>query len=175
MASELLSAYHTLPNVRTARCCEGTKRAGLSVGAQRTICQCAAAAVRRLGIYPRNQASKTPSNLVIVVACARSVQRRICIHVPAHAHRRLRFEQNCSFVRGRSCDLTKRCDVVENPDAACVCADNQIVVLDDQVTHRRPGHVEAKRLPVIAIVKRTTRCCSFYQLIALLECPGTLC
>ena len=51
-------------------------------------------------------------------------------------------------------DLPQRRDVVEDPDAAPVRADDQVVVLDDEIAHRRRRHVQPQRLPVVAIVER---------------------
>jgi hypothetical protein len=38
--------------------------------------------------------------------------------------------------RRRAADLPQRRDVVEDPDAAAVRADDEVVVLDDEVAHR---------------------------------------
>ena len=50
--------------------------------------------------------------------------------------------------------LAQRCDVVEDPDAAAVRADHQIVVLHHEIAHRRDREVEAQRLPVVPVVER---------------------
>ena len=51
-------------------------------------------------------------------------------------------------------DLAQRRDVVEDPEAAAVRADDQVVVLDDEVADRRRRHVQPQRLPVVAVVER---------------------
>ena len=49
--------------------------------------------------------------------------------------------------------LAKRGDVVENPEAAAVRADHEVVVVNHQIANRSGGHVEPQRLPVVAIVE----------------------
>ncbi len=51
-------------------------------------------------------------------------------------------------------DLPQRRDVVENPDAAPVRADDEVVVFDDEIADRGRGHVQSQRLPVVAVVER---------------------
>src|SRR5439155_3001530 len=53
--------------------------------------------------------------------------------------------------------LAQRRDVVQDPAAATVSADDEIAVVHDQVTHRRGRQVEAQRLPVAAVVERDVR------------------
>ncbi len=50
--------------------------------------------------------------------------------------------------------LPQRADVVENPESAAVRRNDQIIVLDDQVVHRRHGQIQLQRLPFPAVVKR---------------------
>ena len=69
-----------------------------------------------------------------------------------HAVCGLNSTTSCCAVAG--VDLPQRRDVVENPDAAAVRADHEVVVLDHQIADRRRRHVQPQRLPVIAIVER---------------------
>ena len=57
-----------------------------------------------------------------------------------------------------SSDLAQRRDVIENPEAAAVRGRREIVVLNQQVTHRGCGHVQPQRLPMIAIVEGNVNC-----------------
>src|SRR6266511_3229730 len=50
--------------------------------------------------------------------------------------------------------LTLRRDVIENPEAATVRADDNVVVFHDQVADRGRGHIQSQRLPMLAVVKR---------------------
>ena len=52
------------------------------------------------------------------------------------------------------CDLPQRRDVVEDPEAAAVRADDDVVVVDHEIADRRGRHVQPQRLPVIAVVER---------------------
>ena len=56
--------------------------------------------------------------------------------------------------RVRLADLPERRDVVENPDAAAVRADDEVVVFDDEIADRGRRHVQPQRLPVVPIVER---------------------
>src|SRR6266404_857896 len=51
-------------------------------------------------------------------------------------------------------ELTKRSDIVENPETASMCCNDQVVTVNCKVAHRNCRQVELKRLPVVAIIKR---------------------
>ena len=51
-------------------------------------------------------------------------------------------------------DLPQRRDVVQDPEAAAMRPDDQVVVLDDEVADRRGRQVQPQRLPVVAVVER---------------------
>ena len=74
--------------------------------------------------------------------------RHVGAHVPSHAPGRRRLEQNRGLRLGRCIDLAKRGDVVQDPEPAAVGRHHQVVVLHDEVAHRRGRHVQPQRLPV---------------------------
>ena len=49
--------------------------------------------------------------------------------------------------------LSQGRDVIQDPEAAAMGSDRQIIVFDDQVADRCGWHVEPERLPVFAIVE----------------------
>src|ERR1700704_3664095 len=56
----------------------------------------------------------------------------------------------CSFDIAR--ELAQGRNIVQNPESPSMGGDNKIVVLDDQIMHRRNGQVELEGLPRIAVV-----------------------
>ena len=60
-------------------------------------------------------------------------QRRVGVRVPPHAPRGRWLEQHDIAVGCLRIDLTERRDVVENPAPAPVCADDEVVVFDDEI------------------------------------------
>ena len=81
-------------------------------------------------------------------------QRRVRVHVPAHADRSLRLEKRRLARHHRLVELAERRDVVEDPESSSVRGRDQVVVLDDDIAHRARRHIQTERLPVIAVVKR---------------------
>ena len=79
-------------------------------------------------------------------------QRRVGVHVEADAIRR-RGREQMRVALLDSVDLPKRRDGVENPEAAPVRRDRDVVVLDDQIAHRRRRKIQPQRLPVFAVVE----------------------
>src|SRR5438128_2448097 len=63
----------------------------------------------------------------------------------------------CRLGRHRRAELPQHREVVEYPDAAAIRADDQVVVMDGDVTYDRGGQVEHQRLPIVAIVERDVR------------------
>ena len=51
-------------------------------------------------------------------------------------------------------ELAQRLDVVEDPEAAAVRCDHQIVVVDVEIAHRRVRKIQLQRLPHVAVVER---------------------
>ena len=51
-------------------------------------------------------------------------------------------------------ELAQWIDVVENPERAAVRGDYEIVVLNDEVVHRRGRQIQFERTPVGAVVER---------------------
>ena len=63
------------------------------------------------------------------------------------------------FVEGGvGLDLAEDGDVIEDPEAAAVRADDEVVVVDDDIADRGGGHVLAERLPVVAVVEGEVDC-----------------
>src|SRR5205807_7798399 len=50
-------------------------------------------------------------------------------------------------------ELTKWCDVVKHPEAATVCADDQIIFVNDEITHGHWRQIELQRLPMVSIIE----------------------
>ena len=82
------------------------------------------------------------------------LRRRAVVGVGRQQHRFARLEQE--GVRGGDVvvDLPERADVVQDPDAAAVRADDQIVAVNREVAHGRGRQVQLQRLPVVAVVER---------------------
>src|SRR5581483_5214639 len=77
--------------------------------------------------------------------------RRVGPLAPAEADRGLRLDEGGR--RGRL-SHTKRLDVVENPEAAAVSRDDDVIAMDDEIANRRGRHVLAERHPMLSIVAR---------------------
>ena len=81
-------------------------------------------------------------------------ERRVGVHVPPNANGVGGLEE----VRGLAADLRRDLPehrvLIEDPDAAAVGADNEIVVVNRDIAERRRRQVEPQRLPVIAVVER---------------------
>ena len=81
-------------------------------------------------------------------------QRGVGVHVPADAVGALGPEERHRGFGYFGGELAQRRDVVQNPEAAPVGADHEVVVLDDQVADGGGGHIEPQRLPVVPVVER---------------------
>ena len=71
-----------------------------------------------------------------------------------NAVRRRRRVKECIFLRDLVRVLPQRRDIIENPERASMGRNHQIVVLDDQIVHRRRRQIQLKRLPLRPIVER---------------------
>ena len=82
------------------------------------------------------------------------LRRRPVVGLRRQQHRSRRPEENRVGRRGVGGRVPQHADVVQDPEAAAVRRDDQIVVLDRQVAHRRRRQVQLQRLPVVAVVER---------------------
>ncbi len=84
-------------------------------------------------------------------------KRRVGVCIPAHPHR-ARGPEEIRPVgrggRGGGRHLAQRSDVVEDPEAAPVRADDQVAVMQGEVAHSGRRQVESQALPVVAVVER---------------------
>ena len=74
-------------------------------------------------------------------------------HVPMHAIGEPGLEQISISRESLVVELTQWGDVVENPEAATVGGNGEVVIFHHDIAHRRCGQVQTERLPVIAVVE----------------------
>src|SRR5207249_8668923 len=79
-------------------------------------------------------------------------QRGVGVLVPAEAPGWSGLEQVRVYLRRRVA-LPQWLYIVEDPESAAVRGHHDVVVLDDQIANRAGRHVQAQRLPMIAVVK----------------------
>ena len=81
-------------------------------------------------------------------------QRRVVVVVGSDAHGFGRLEQMHRRTSHLRCDLAQGRDVIENPERATMCGNDQVTVLHHQIVDRTDRQVKLQRLPVVAIVQR---------------------
>src|ERR1019366_8550200 len=74
-------------------------------------------------------------------------ERRIGVAAPAYADCDLRRVKKRRAKRRLRVELPERRDVVEDPEAAAVRGDDEVVTVNDEIADGRGRHVEAQRLP----------------------------
>ena len=77
-------------------------------------------------------------------------QRRVRVHAPANAQSSLWLEKPVFLFRGL---LAERSDVIQDPESAAVCADDEIVILDDEIANGSGRQIQSERFPIVAVVE----------------------
>src|SRR5512138_1862570 len=95
-------------------------------------------------------------------------ERRIRILVAPESISRARLKKDCSNSCARRCHawlnsiwrrkLPDRSHIVENPETTTVRSNNNVVVVNDEITNGSRRHVEPQRLPVVAVIEGDVYC-----------------
>ncbi len=80
-------------------------------------------------------------------------QRRVGIEIPMHAMGRLRLIEDDVGRRHFRIDLAKRGDVIEDPERTAMGADDDVVIVNDEIADRGGRHVEPQGVPVVAVIE----------------------
>ena len=79
---------------------------------------------------------------------------RVGVRIPADPERALRAEEVRLLAEQAVVDLAKRLQVVEDEEAPPMGGEREVVVLDDEVSHRGRRQVEPQEVPALAVVER---------------------
>src|SRR5262249_43507342 len=85
-------------------------------------------------------------------------QRSVRVVVATHAMCELWREQMDAGIHDARVDLTKRRDVIKDPERPPVGADNKILLMNHQIANRGCRQIQAERLPVVPVVEREVDC-----------------
>src|SRR6202043_613515 len=84
-------------------------------------------------------------------------KRGVLIFVATHANGDARSKEAWLGRAEMAGEFAKWSDVVENPEGTAVGCGDQIVLLESEIVNGDGGHVQAQRLPVVAVIEREVR------------------
>ena len=70
-----------------------------------------------------------------------------------HAVSRIRSVEMYVLLRHVVGELSQRTDVIQNPERPPMRGDDQIIIFDHQIVHRRGGQIQFERPPLRTIVE----------------------